>query len=88
MEEAVRVGTKNILDRHTQTSVGKPSPLIGNFPNVTLGVSEWEPALRRVPLSDVVGIVVATGVDYLEWKIGDPLWPDLLPELVGGQRCR
>jgi NADPH:quinone reductase-like Zn-dependent oxidoreductase len=52
---------------------------------VVNGVGRWMPPLRRVPLSDGVGIVVAAGVGVSRVKVGDRVSPIFYPKWLEGR---
>ena len=47
---------------------------------VVNGVGRWRPPLPRVPLSDGVGIVAATGTAVSRVKLGDRVAPIFYPK--------
>jgi NADPH:quinone reductase-like Zn-dependent oxidoreductase len=51
---------------------------------VVNGVGRWRPPLPRVPLSDGVGIVVATGSTVSRVKLGDRVAPIFYPKWLEG----
>ncbi len=52
---------------------------------VVNGVGRWKPPLPRVPLSDGVGIVVATGNGVSRVKVGDRVAPIFYPKWLDGR---
>lgn len=52
---------------------------------VVNGVGRWKPSLPRIPLSDGVGIVAATGDGVSRVKIGDRVVPIFYPNWLDGQ---
>ncbi len=52
---------------------------------VVNGVGRWKPPLRRVPLSDGVGIVAATGNGVSRVKVGDRVAPIFYPKWLEGR---
>jgi NADPH:quinone reductase-like Zn-dependent oxidoreductase len=52
---------------------------------VVNGVGRWKPPLGRVPVSDGVGIVVATGTSVSRVKIGDRVSPIFYPKWLEGR---
>ncbi len=52
---------------------------------VVNGVGRWKPPLGRVPLSDGVGIVAATGNDVSRVKVGDRVAPIFYPKWLDGR---
>lgn len=52
---------------------------------VVNGVGRWRPPLGRVPLSDGVGIVAATGADVSRLKVGDRVCPIFYPKWLVGR---
>jgi len=51
---------------------------------VVNGVGRWRPPLGRVPLSDGVGIVAATGNGVSRVKVGDRVGPISYPKWLEG----
>jgi NADPH:quinone reductase-like Zn-dependent oxidoreductase len=51
---------------------------------VVNGVGRWRPPLQRVPLSDGVGIVTATGSGVSRVKVGDRVAPIFYPKWLEG----
>ncbi len=49
------------------------------------GVGRWKPALPRIPLSDGVGIVAATGSGVSRVKVGDRVAPIFYPKWLEGR---
>jgi NADPH:quinone reductase-like Zn-dependent oxidoreductase len=49
------------------------------------GVGRWKPPLGRVPLSDGVGIVAATGKDVSRAQVGDRVAPIFYPKWLSGR---
>lgn len=49
------------------------------------GVGRWKPPLGRVPLSDGVGIVAATGTGVSRCKVGDRVAPIFYPKWLEGR---
>jgi NADPH:quinone reductase-like Zn-dependent oxidoreductase len=52
---------------------------------VVNGVGRWKPALPRIPLSDGVGVVAATGSGVSRVKVGDRVAPIFYPNWVDGR---
>jgi NADPH:quinone reductase-like Zn-dependent oxidoreductase len=52
---------------------------------VVNGVGRWKPPLGRVPLSDGVGVVVATGNGVSRVKVGDRVAPIFYPKWLEGR---
>lgn len=52
---------------------------------VVNGVGRWRPPLPRVPLSDGVGIVAATGTGVSRVKLGDRVAPIFYPKWLEGR---
>jgi len=52
---------------------------------VVNGVGRWRPPLGRVPLSDGVGIVAATGNGVSRVKVGDRVRPIFYPKWLEGR---
>ena len=52
---------------------------------VVNGVGRWKPPLGRVPLSDGVGIVAATGNGVSRVKVGDRMAPVFYPNWLEGR---
>jgi NADPH:quinone reductase-like Zn-dependent oxidoreductase len=52
---------------------------------VVNGVGRWKPQLPRIPLSDGVGIVVATGEGVSRVKVGDRVAPIFYPKWLEGK---
>jgi NADPH:quinone reductase-like Zn-dependent oxidoreductase len=52
---------------------------------VVNGVDRWKPPLNRVPLSDGVGVVVATGDGVSRVKVGDRVAPIFYPYWLEGK---
>jgi len=52
---------------------------------VVNGVGRWKPSLPRVPLSDGVGIVTATGDGVSRVKVGDRVAPIFYPKWLEGR---
>src|SRR5499425_297592 len=48
-------------------------------------VGRWKPPLGRVPLSDGLGIVAATGTDVSRVKVGDRVAPIFYPKWLDGR---
>src|SRR5215510_14022322 len=51
---------------------------------VVNGVGRWKPPLGRVPLSDGVGVVTATGDGVSRVKVGDRVVPIFYPHWLDG----
>src|SRR5712692_9918962 len=52
---------------------------------VVNGVGRWRPSLPRIPLSDGVGIVAATGSGVSRAKAGDRVAPIFYPKWLDGR---
>lgn len=52
---------------------------------VVNGVGRWQPPLPRIPLSDGVGIVAATGDEVSRVKLGDRVAPIFYPKWLEGK---
>jgi NADPH:quinone reductase-like Zn-dependent oxidoreductase len=52
---------------------------------VVNGVGRWKPSLPRVPLSDGVGVVAATGGGVSRVKVGDRMAPIFYPKWLDGR---
>src|SRR5438067_417535 len=52
---------------------------------VVNGVGRWRPSLPRIPLSDGVGVVVATGNGVSRVKVGDRVAPIFYPNWIDGE---
>ena len=52
---------------------------------VVNGVGRWKPPLGRIPVSDGVGIVVATGNDVSRVRVGDRVAPIFYPNWLDGR---
>src|SRR5713226_3727613 len=52
---------------------------------VVNGVGRWKPSLPRIPLSDGVGVVVATGSGVSRVKNGDRVAPIFYPKWLDGK---
>ena len=52
---------------------------------VVNGVGRWKPSLPRIPLSDGVGIVTATGDGVARVKVGDRVAPIFYPKWLDGR---
>jgi len=52
---------------------------------VVNGVGRWKPSLPRIPLSDGVGIVTATGDGVARVKVGDRVAPIFYPKWLEGR---
>lgn len=52
---------------------------------VVNGVGRWKPSLPRIPLSDGVGVVAATGSGVSRVKVGDRVAPIFYPKWLDGR---
>src|SRR5579862_8021321 len=52
---------------------------------VVNGVDRWKSSLPRIPLSDGVGVVVATGSGVSRVKVGDRVAPIFYPKWLDGK---
>src|SRR5713226_7727090 len=52
---------------------------------VVNGVGRWKPSLPRIPLSDGVGLVAATGSGVSRVKMGDRVAPIFYPKWLDGK---
>lgn len=52
---------------------------------VVNGVGRWKPSLPRIPVSDGVGVVAATGSGVSRVKVGDRVAPIFYPKWLDGR---
>src|SRR5215472_2350451 len=72
-------GSRQVVLRMKAFSINFRDLLVVN------GVGRWKPPLGRIPLSDAVGIVAATGNGVSRVKVGDRVTPIFYPKWLEGR---